>query len=230
MAAPERRRDVPSDASPDFSAERALLRKGVWPVAGVDEAGRGPLAGPVAVAAVVLDPKKLPAGVDDSKALTARQREPLFDLILAKALCVSLAFASAEEIDAYNIRMATLRAMARAVGALALRPKIALIDGRDVPPTLECSGRAIIGGDASSLSIAAASIVAKVARDRLMARLDAHCPGYGFANHVGYSTPAHIDALAALGRSPFHRRSFRSAVIDEPELPGIAPDRKFLTK
>jgi ribonuclease HII len=229
MPAPEPRR-LPPGGSPDFVVERACIEEGAWPVAGVDEAGRGPLAGPVAVAAVVLDPADLPAGVDDSKALTARQREPLFDLILARALCVSLAFASAEEIDTHNIRMATLRAMARAVGALALRPKIALIDGRDVPPALGCPARAIIGGDAACLSIAAASIVAKVTRDRLMARLDAHCPGYGFATHVGYSTPAHIDALAALGPSPFHRRSFRAAAIEEPELPGLDPAPKFLTK
>ncbi|HXW20278.1 MAG TPA: ribonuclease HII [Roseiarcus sp.] len=229
MPAPEPRRRPPT-GSPDFVVERACIRNGAWPVAGVDEAGRGPLAGPVAVAAVVLDPKKLPAGVDDSKALTARQREPLFDLILARALCVSLAFACAEEIDAHNIRVATLRAMARAVGALALRPKIALIDGRDVPAELGCSARAIIGGDAACLSIAAASIVAKVARDRLMARLDAHCPGYGFASHVGYSTRAHIDALAALGPSPFHRRSFKPAAIEAPELPGLGLELKILTK
>ncbi|HLW93244.1 MAG TPA: ribonuclease HII, partial [Roseiarcus sp.] len=134
-------------------------------------------------------------------------------LILARALSVSLVFASAEEIDTFNIRGATLRAMARALGALSMRPKIALIDGRDVPPGLKCPARAIIGGDALSVSIAAASIVAKVARDRLMARLDAHCPGYGFSSHVGYSTRVHIEALAALGPSPFHRRSFKPSAF-----------------
>jgi ribonuclease HII len=230
MPPSDRRRPAPQAALPDYAAERACIEEGAWPVAGVDEAGRGPLAGPVAVAAVVLDPADLPAGVDDSKALTARQREPLFDLILARALCVSLAFASAEEIDAYNIRVATLRAMARAVGALAMRPKIALIDGREVPPGLGCAARAIIGGDAVCVSIAAASIVAKVTRDRLMARLDTHCPGYGFSSHVGYCTRAHVDALAALGPSPFHRRSFKLAVSDDPELPGLDPAPKFLTK
>jgi ribonuclease HII len=193
---------------PDFTHERVHIAEGLWPVAGVDEAGRGPLAGPVAVAAVILNPADLPEGVDDSKALSAEKREPLFDLILAKALSVSLAFACADEIDAHNIRMATLRAMARALAALHARPKIALIDGRDLPEGLACQSRAIIAGDATCLSIAAASIVAKVARDRMMARLDFHCPGYGFARHAGYATRAHIEAIATLGPSPFHRRSF----------------------
>jgi ribonuclease HII len=193
---------------PDFTQERAHIAEGLWPVAGVDEAGRGPLAGPVAVAAVILNPADLPEGVDDSKALTAEKREPLFDLILAKALSVSLAFASADEIDTHNIRMATLRAMARALAALHARPKIALIDGRDLPDGLACRSRAIVAGDASCLSIAAASILAKVARDRMMARLDSHCPGYGFARHAGYATRTHIEAITMLGPSPFHRRSF----------------------
>ena len=209
-ASPSRRKGLP-----DFSHERVLLAEGLWPVAGVDEAGRGPLAGPVAVAAVILDPADLPFGVDDSKALTAEQREPLFNLILAKALSVSLAFASADEIDTHNIRMATLRAMARALSALHARPQMALIDGRDCPPGLACPSRAIIAGDAICLSIAAASIVAKVARDRMMARLDSHCPGYGFARHAGYVTRAHIEAIAALGPSPFHRRSFSPVRTDD---------------
>lgn len=195
---------------PDFVHEQSHIGDDLWPVAGVDEAGRGPLAGPVAVAAVILNPADLPDGVDDSKALTAEQREPLFDLILSKALCVSLAFASADEIDLHNIRMATLRAMARAVAALHTRPRMVLVDGRDIPPGLACGARAIIGGDATCISIAAASIIAKVARDRLMARLDSHCPGYGFARHVGYATRSHIEAIAALGPSPFHRRTFGS--------------------
>jgi ribonuclease HII len=157
---------------------------------------------------VILNPDDLPIGVDDSKALTAEQREPLFGLILAKALSVSLAFACADEIDTHNIRMATLRAMGRAVAALHTRPLIVLVDGRDVPPGLACGSRAIIDGDALCLSIAAASIVAKVARDRMMARLDSHCPGYGFSRHAGYATRLHINAIATLGPSPFHRRSF----------------------
>ena len=194
---------------PDFKVERRLLREGVGPVAGVDEVGRGPLAGPVAVAAVILDPRDLPAGVDDSKALSAQRREELFEIILAKAASVSLAFASAEEIDALNIRGATLAAMARAVNGLALRPAIALVDGRDEPPGCGCAARAIVGGDATCLSIAAASIVAKVARDRLMTRLDAHYPDYGFARHVGYATKVHVAAIARYGFSPYHRLTFR---------------------
>jgi ribonuclease HII len=200
---------------PDFTHESDLHAEGLWPVAGVDEAGRGPLAGPVAVAAVILNPIDLPIGVDDSKALSAEQREPLFDLILAKALAVSLAFASADEIDTHNIRMATLRAMARALAALHTAPRMALIDGRDVPPGIVCQSRAIIAGDAKCLSIAAASIVAKVTRDRMMARLDSHCPGYGFARHAGYATRAHVEAIAMLGPSPFHRRSFSPVRVED---------------
>jgi ribonuclease HII len=205
---------APRRGLPNFRHERAFLRQGLWPVAGVDEAGRGPLAGPVAVAAVILDPADLPVGVDDSKALTAEQRAPLFDIILAKAISVSLAFACADEIDTHNIRMATLRAMARAVAALCARPQIALIDGRDIPPGIACQSKAIVAGDATCLSIAAASIVAKVARDRMMARLDSHCPGYGFARHAGYATRAHIEALALLGPSRFHRRSFSPVRVE----------------
>ncbi len=180
-------------------------------MAGVDEVGRGPLAGPVGVAAVILAPHaRPPRGIDDSKKLDRAQREALFPLIVESAVSVSIAFASAEEIDLYNIRGATLRAMARAVAGLSVRPDFALIDGRDVPDALFCPARAIVDGDALSLSIAAASIVAKVARDRLMARLDLHFPGYGFSDHAGYATPAHRDALARLGPSPLHRRSFKS--------------------
>jgi ribonuclease HII len=171
------------------------------------------LAGPVAVAAVILDPRNLPKGVQDSKTLSAERREELSRSILDKALGVAIAFASAREIDAFNIRGATLRAMARAVGALALRPDFALVDGRDVPDGLCCQARALIGGDGLSLSIAAASIVAKVARDALMTRLHAHYPEYGFASHVGYATRAHIEALARCGPSPLHRRSFRPKAL-----------------
>jgi ribonuclease HII len=195
-------------SKPDYKVERILLREGAAHVAGVDEVGRGPLAGPVAVAAVILNPSDLPRGVDDSKALSAAERERLFEIILRKALSVAIAFASAAEIDALNIRGATLAAMARAVNALSVRPAYALVDGCDWPPGLCCGGRAIIKGDASCLSIAAASIVAKVARDRMMIRLDALYPGYGFAHHVGYGTKVHLDALARRGPTPFHRMSF----------------------
>jgi ribonuclease HII len=194
--------------APHYKRERGLLREGAEHVAGVDEVGRGPLAGPVAVAAVILNPLNLPKGVDDSKALAAAERERLFEIILSKALSVAIAFASVAEIDAMNIRGATLAAMARAVNALSLRPAFALIDGCDEPPGLRCGARAIIGGDASCLSIAAASIVAKVARDRMMIRLGVRYPDYGFGRHVGYGTKVHLEALARRGPTPFHRLSF----------------------
>ena len=194
---------------PDYSAEASLAAQGFLLVAGVDEAGRGPLAGPVACAAVILDPQAIPPGLDDSKRLTAARREILCAAILASAKAVSLSFAPPQDIDRLNIRAATLEAMARAVNGLALRPGFALIDGRDVPPGLACPARAVIGGDGLCASIAAASIVAKVTRDRLMARLDAAAPAYGFAGHAGYGVPAHLDAIARHGASPWHRMSFR---------------------
>jgi ribonuclease HII len=202
-------------AGPDYTAERERLALGARWVAGIDEVGRGPLAGPVGVAAVILDPDDLPDGLDDSKALGAERREFLSGVIFLKARAVAIAFASAAEIDAYNIRGATLRAMARAVAALAIRPDFALIDGRDIPDGLPCPAAALIGGDARSSSIAAASIVAKVARDALMARMDECFPGYGFARHAGYATSAHREALGRLGPTPLHRRSFARAVVRE---------------
>jgi ribonuclease HII len=203
--------------APDFSLEKELIRTGVWPVAGVDEAGRGPLAGPVAVAAVILDPLFIPDGIDDSKRLSEEQRTELYDVIIGHAVAVSVAFAPAQEIDAINIRAATLLGMQRAVHALAVKPAFTLIDGRDLPQGLRVPGRAVIGGDGLSVSIAAASIIAKVSRDRLMARLDGHCPGYEFAQHVGYATVRHRAALSRCGLSPFHRRSFRSCLDPSPD-------------
>jgi ribonuclease HII len=194
---------------PNYKVERSLMREGARHIAGVDEVGRGPLAGPVAVAAVILDPADLPKGVDDSKALSAPEREKLFEIILGKALSVAIAFASAEEVDLLNIRGATLAAMARAVNALSLRPAFALIDGSDWPPGLCCEGRAIIKGDASCLSIAAASIVAKVTRDREMLELHGRDPRYGFDRHKGYATADHLEAVARFGYSEAHRQSFR---------------------
>ncbi len=194
---------------PHFDFEREALAGGRRWVAGVDEVGRGPLAGPVGVAAVILDPDDLPEGLDDSKALTEAKREALRPVILARAVSVAVAFASAEEIDRYNIRGATLRAMTRAVRALHVPPDLVLVDGRDVPDGLPCPGRPIIGGDALSLSIAAASIVAKTTRDALMRNLDRDFPGYGFCDHVGYATAVHRSALLTLGPGPYHRRSFR---------------------
>ena len=195
--------------APHYDFERAAMAAGYRLVAGVDEVGRGPLAGPLGVAAVILDPADLPQGLDDSKVLSARRRESLRGAILAKARAVAIAFASPAEIDAFNIRGATLRAMARELAALSLEPDYALIDGRDIPDGLACPAHALVGGDGLSLSIAAASIIAKTTRDALMTRLDRECPGYGFAEHKGYPTARHRAAVARLGASPHHRRSFR---------------------
>ncbi|MCC7413035.1 MAG: ribonuclease HII [Gammaproteobacteria bacterium] len=176
-------------------------------VAGVDEVGRGPLAGPVVAAAVVLDPRRIIAGLRDSKALSARRREDLAARIEQEALAWALGRAEVEEIDAINILQATLLAMRRAVEALAVVPVLALVDGPHCP-SLVCPARAVIGGDATQPAISAASIIAKVARDREMVALEARYPGYGFAAHKGYPTAAHLQALARLGVTPAHRRSF----------------------
>ena len=194
---------------PDYRIESSFHASGHALVAGVDEAGRGPLAGPVACAAVILDPEHIPPGLDDSKKLGEARRDALFDLIMARALAVSVTLGPAAEIDRLNIRAATLAAMARALRGLALAPAFALIDGRDIPPGLPCPAAAVIGGDAKCCSIAAASIIAKVTRDRLMRRLDAHAPGYGFARHAGYGVRHHRLAIESLGASPWHRMSFR---------------------
>lgn len=178
------------------------------PVAGVDEAGRGPLAGPVAVAAVILDPTRPIAGLGDSKALSEARRETLFPLIQQQALAWHIEFVSAEEIDRLNILGATLAGMRRALRALQPAPRLALIDGNRLPTDLPCEGRAIVRGDASEPAIMAASILAKVARDRHLQQLHLRYPGYGFAVHKGYPTPAHLAALKALGPCPEHRRSF----------------------
>jgi len=173
----------------------------------VDEAGRGPLAGPVSAAAVILDPVRQIAGLNDSKTLTPARREALFAAILANAT-VSFALLPAADIDATDIRKASLEAMRRAVEGLARRADFALVDGRDVPPGLACRARAVIGGDGISASIAAASIVAKVMRDRLMSRADSAFPGYDFARHAGYGTAAHRAAITRFGPCPIHRLSF----------------------
>ncbi len=176
-------------------------------IAGVDEAGRGPWAGPVVAAAVVLDPQCMPTGIADSKKLTAERREALFGEIFSTAQ-VGIAFADAERIDRDNVLAATMWAMHRAVTELPRAPSLVLVDGNRAPP-LECAIETIVKGDALSLSIAAASIIAKVSRDRMMARLDAQYPGYGFAQHKGYGTAQHSAALAEYGVTPLHRRSFK---------------------
>ncbi|HLH97484.1 MAG TPA: ribonuclease HII [Xanthobacteraceae bacterium] len=191
---------------PTFRRERAALKRGVWPVAGCDEAGRGPLAGPVVAAAVILDPGRVPRGLDDSKKLSAAEREKLYAKICATAH-VSVAFAPPARIDRDNILRASLWALARAVAALPLRPRLVLVDGRD-RIVADCDCEAVVRGDAIIASIAAASIIAKVTRDRLMARLGAIHPGYGFERHMGYSVPEHCTALIRLGPTIHHRRSF----------------------
>ena len=195
-------------AGPGFDYERELLTTGAGPVCGVDEAGRGPLAGPVSAAAVILDPTFLPEGVDDSKKLAAPARELLYDHILDRAVAVGIGFASVAEIERINIRAASLLAMARAIRALPLAAGHALIDGNALPDELPCRARAIVSGDALCLSIAAASIVAKVTRDRLMNRLHLVHPKYGFATNAGYSTAAHLAALDRHGPTAHHRRGF----------------------
>jgi ribonuclease HII len=194
---------------PDFRVERNLLKRGIWPVAGIDEAGRGPLAGPVAAAAVILDPRMLPRGLNDSKRLTPNERERLYEETMLNAIAVAVAFASAAEIDRINIRQATFSAMRRALFALSVAPHHVLIDGNDLPPGLCLPADAIVKGDAASSSIAAASIIAKVTRDRLMRRLCGVYPAYRFSEHFGYATKAHLTAIAAHGPCPFHRLSFR---------------------
>jgi ribonuclease HII len=177
------------------------------PVCGVDEVGRGPLAGPVVAAAVILDPRRPIPGLDDSKKLTEKRREALYDEILEKALAWSLGRAEVEEIDRINILRASLLAMKRAVAGLAVTPGHALVDGNRLPE-LPCSAEAIVGGDGSVACISAASIIAKVSRDREMVALDARYPGYGLARHKGYPTRAHMEALGTLGVTEIHRRSF----------------------
>lgn len=191
----------------DFAHERALIAAGYPRVAGVDEAGRGPLAGPVVAAAVVLDPDVVPDGIADSKVLSAEERETIFAALCDSAE-VSLAFGSVAAIDRINILQATLAAMRRAVLGLPRPADAALIDGKQVPPDMPCETRPLIDGDALSVSVAAASIVAKVMRDRLMTRCDDVFSGYGLASHKGYATKAHQSALATLGPCRLHRRSF----------------------
>ncbi len=176
-------------------------------VAGVDEAGRGPLAGPVVAAAVILDPRQPIDGLADSKQLTALRRERLFEQICARALCCSIAQASVQEIDRLNILQATLLAMQRAVAGLRLPPAKVLVDGNRLP-ALPVRAEAVVGGDARVPAISAASILAKVHRDRWCQQVDADWPVYGFARHKGYGTAAHLAALQAHGACEHHRRSF----------------------
>ena len=193
---------------PDYSLEQNAFDTGVRVIAGVDEVGRGPLAGPVTAAAVVLDPANIPEGLNDSKRLTAARRAALNDALMACA-DVSIAHASVAEIDDLNILRASHLAMERAVAGLRQRPDLALIDGNMIPKGLTVPAQSIVKGDAISVSIAAASIVAKICRDRIMWDLAQQYPGYGWETNAGYPSKSHREALQNLGVTPHHRRSFK---------------------
>jgi ribonuclease HII len=218
------------EQTPDDHFERRARKRGAARVVGVDEAGRGPLAGPVVCAAVCFEAgKRLPRGLDDSKRLTAAERERLYGKIVAVA-AVSVVVASHARVDRMNILRASLWGMSRAVAALNCGADHVLVDGNMLPPDLPCPAEALVGGDGRSVSIAAASIVAKVTRDRLMKAAGVAYPLYGFQNHMGYSTPEHLAALSEHGPCVLHRRSFAPVrialgleVAEETEmLPGFA--------
>jgi ribonuclease HII len=219
--------ELPIEPTDRFA--RRARRRGARLIAGLDEAGRGPLAGPVVAAAVVFETRRFPTGLNDSKKLSASERQRLYDIIVDKAH-VSVAVASRSRVDRMNILRASLWAMARALAGLTCRPDHVLVDGRDLPPDLPCPGEAVIGGDGLSATIAAASIVAKVTRDRLMAAVGRTFPDYGFEQHMGYCTARHLAALDRHGPCPHHRQSFAPVRLalglddkDEPALlPGLA--------
>ena len=198
---------------PDFSIENDIKTKGFSAVCGVDEAGRGPLAGPVCAAAVILDEEI--EGLNDSKKLSEKKREELFPVIKEKALSYSIAFASVEEIEEYNILNATYLAMNRAIEGLGIPADFALIDGNRVPTDIKIPCETVVKGDAKSASIAAASILAKVTRDRLMLEEDKKYPEYNFKKHKGYGTKEHTDAILKYGMSPIHRPSFLKKLLGD---------------
>ena len=192
---------------PHYIYESRLLKTITGPICGVDEAGRGPLAGPVVAAAVILDRKRIPKGLNDSKKLSEESREALYPIIMEMAVAVGVGEASVGEIDLVNIRQATHLAMARAVRALSVAAEFALVDGNDAP-ALPCKCDTLIGGDGRSVSIAAASIIAKVTRDRLMRQLHDEHPGYNWRSNKGYGTPDHYSGLKTHGVTIHHRRTF----------------------
>jgi len=194
--------------APDFTLEQTAIDAGHTLIAGVDEVGRGPLCGPVTAAAVILDPQNIPAGLNDSKKLTAKRREALYDLLLECA-SVSVAHATVAEIDELNILRASHLAMERAVAGLPKTPDHVLIDGNLIPKGLTLSAQAVVKGDGKSVSIAAASIMAKTVRDRIMVDLAQQYPGYGWEKNAGYPTAVHLESLQKLGVTPHHRRSFK---------------------
>ena len=195
--------------------DNAVRNEGYPVIAGVDEAGRGPLCGPVCAAAVVLPPETVIEGINDSKKLSEKKRESLFEAITETAVSYGIGFASVEEIEQYNILNATFLAMCRAVSQLSVVPAMVLVDGNRTPKGLALPSRTVIKGDALSASIAAASILAKVSRDRLLLEMDAQYPEYGFAKHKGYGTAAHYEALRQYGPSPVHRMSFLKKFYQE---------------
>lgn len=193
---------------PDFELEFLAQSRGFTAVCGVDEAGRGPLAGPVCAAAVILDSSKLIEGINDSKKLSEKKREALYDVIKENAVAYGIAFASVEEIEEHNILGATYLAMLRAIENLNTKADYALIDGNRVPKGISIECETVVKGDAKSMSIAAASILAKVTRDRLLYEYDEKYPEYGFAKHKGYGTAEHMDAIRKHGMTEVHRPSF----------------------
>ena len=197
---------------PDLELETIAKEKGFNFVCGVDEAGRGPLCGPVCAAAVILDPKMEIQGVNDSKKLSEKKREALFEIIKEKALAYSVAFASVEEIEEYNILQATFMAMNRAIEGLNIKADYALIDGNRIPANIKIPCETVVKGDAKSSSIAAASILAKVSRDRLLLEYDEKYPQYNFAKHKGYGTKEHIEAIKKYGPCEIHRASFLTKI------------------
>ncbi|ACT57549.1 ribonuclease HII [Candidatus Liberibacter asiaticus] len=193
---------------PHFELEAMVREKNMWPVAGIDEVGRGALAGPVVVAAIILDPNNIPFGINDSKKISHKKREELYEKITSSAI-ISISSASHQYIDKHNIHKATLDAIYHAVENLQVIPRSALIDGRSIPEDLPCQAFAVIKGDSISLSIAAASIIAKVTRDRLMRIAHKKYPDYGFDSHVGYPTAKHQQVIKEKGPSCIHRLTFR---------------------
>ena len=209
---------TPDKLAAGFREERVLRAQGYRLIAGIDEVGRGPLAGPVVAAAVVLDVRCGWDGVDDSKQLAPDAREIIYARVLAEARAFAWALVGPRTIDALNIRRASLEAMRRAVARLGVSPDLVLVDGNELVPGLACRQLPVVAGDSRLLSVAAASVVAKVVRDRIMVRPDRRWPGYGFARHKGYGTPEHLAALSRLGPCPLHRFSFAPVRVQELPL------------
>ncbi len=198
---------------PDYFYENSAKGKGYINICGVDEAGRGPLAGPVCAAAVILPENCVIEGLNDSKKLTEKKREALYDIIIEKSLAYGIAFGTVEEIEEFNILNATFLAMNRSIELLKIKPDFALIDGNRIPKDIKVDAEAVIKGDAKSMSIAAASVLAKVTRDRLLLQYDNEYPEYKFAAHKGYGTKAHYEAIAKYGITEIHRKSFLKGII-----------------